>query len=49
VGVLERDAACRHLKPGEVDRWTRDYFHGLGLVHLRGTVSYPETPFWEVA
>jgi RNA-directed DNA polymerase len=39
----------RHLKPGEVERWTRDYFYGLGLVRLRGTVTYPETPFWEAA
>ncbi len=36
----------RHLRPGEVDRWTRDYFHNLGLHRLRGTVRYPEQPFW---
>jgi group II intron reverse transcriptase/maturase len=39
----------RNLKPGEVERWTRDSFHRLGLVRLRGTVKYPETPFWEAA
>jgi RNA-directed DNA polymerase len=32
----------RHLRPGEVERWTRDYFHELGLIRLRGTVAYPE-------
>ena len=33
----------RHLKPGEVKRWTRDYFHqGFDLVRLGGTIQYPE-------
>jgi len=32
----------RHLKPGEARRWTPDYFVGLGLHRLRGTVVYPE-------
>jgi RNA-directed DNA polymerase len=36
----------RHLRPGELDRWTRDYFHNLALHRLRGTVRYPEQPFW---
>ena len=36
----------RHLRPGEAERWNRDYFHGLGLHRLRGTVRYPEQPFW---
>jgi RNA-directed DNA polymerase len=31
----------RHLKPGETSRWTEDYFVGLGLHRLRGTVRYP--------
>ncbi len=35
----------RNLKPGEAKRWSREYFHGLGLHRLRGTVKYPETPF----
>jgi len=32
----------RQLRPGEAARWTRDYFVGLGLHRLRGTVHYPE-------
>jgi group II intron reverse transcriptase/maturase len=32
----------RHLRPGEAEAWTRDYFHALGLHRLRGTVRYPE-------
>ena len=32
----------RHLRAGEADRWTRDYFIGLGLHRLRGTIQYPE-------
>jgi len=32
----------RNLRAGEADRWTRDYFHNLGLHGLRGTVKYPE-------
>ena len=37
----------RHLRAGEAARWTRDYFHNLGLHRLRGTVRYPEQPFWQ--
>jgi group II intron reverse transcriptase/maturase len=37
----------RHLKPGEAKRWTREYFENLGLLRLRGTVRYPEQPFWK--
>ena len=37
----------RNLRPGEAGRWTRDYFHNLGLHRLRGTVRYPEQPFWQ--
>lgn len=32
----------RSLRAGEAERWTRDSFHALGLVRLRGTVKYPE-------
>jgi RNA-directed DNA polymerase len=32
----------RRLRAGEAERWTRDYFHHLGLHRLRGTVEYPE-------
>ncbi|MEQ8272438.1 MAG: group II intron reverse transcriptase/maturase [Deltaproteobacteria bacterium] len=42
--LIERKG--RHLRAGEVTRWTRDFFHNLGLIRLRGTVKYPETPFW---
>ncbi|MGH9817111.1 MAG: group II intron reverse transcriptase/maturase [Candidatus Acidiferrales bacterium] len=31
----------RHLRAGEAAGWTRDYFHGLGLHRLRGTIHYP--------
>jgi group II intron reverse transcriptase/maturase len=37
----------RNLRPGEVDAWTRKYFENLGLIRLRGTVRYPEQPFWK--
>ncbi len=36
----------RHLRAGESDGWTREYFENLGLYRLRGTVRYPEQPFW---
>jgi len=39
----------RNLRAGEAARWTRDYFRNLGLHRLRGTVQYPETPFWRTA
>jgi hypothetical protein len=45
--VLKRKG--RNLRPGEVERWTREYFWSLGLHRLRGTVQYPERPFWQVA
>jgi hypothetical protein len=32
----------RNLRPGEVQRWSREYFYSLGLIRLRGTVHYPE-------
>jgi RNA-directed DNA polymerase len=32
----------RHLRAGEVESWTRNFFHALGLHRLRGTVKYPE-------
>jgi len=32
----------RQLRPGDVKRWSSEYFHGLGLHRLRGTVRYPE-------
>jgi group II intron reverse transcriptase/maturase len=39
----------RNLRPGEATRWTHEYFWNLGLHRLRGTVQYPETPFWRAA
>jgi RNA-directed DNA polymerase len=36
----------RHLRPGEAAGWTREYFERLGLYRLRGTIAYPEQPFW---
>lgn len=36
----------RDLQPGEVKRWTRECFWNLGLHRLRGTVKYPERPFF---
>lgn len=39
----------RNLRAGEERRWSREYFENLGLHRLRGTVKYPETPFWNVA
>lgn len=35
--------AGRQLSAGESAKWTRDFFHNLGLHRLRGTVKYPET------
>jgi group II intron reverse transcriptase/maturase len=32
----------RQLRAGEIEGWTREYFHELGLHRLRGTVAYPE-------
>ncbi len=37
----------RHLRAGEARRWTRESFHNLGLVKLRGTVQFPEPAFWQ--
>jgi RNA-directed DNA polymerase len=32
----------RNLRPGQARQWTEDWFNGLGLYRLRGTVRYPE-------
>jgi hypothetical protein len=32
----------RQLRPGEAERWTANFFHGLGVHRLRGTIQYPE-------
>ncbi|MFZ2507291.1 MAG: group II intron reverse transcriptase/maturase [Steroidobacteraceae bacterium] len=39
----------RQLQPGESAGWTREYFENLGLYRLRGTIHYPEQPFWKGA
>jgi group II intron reverse transcriptase/maturase len=39
----------RHLRAGEAPCWTREYFEAFGLHRLRGTVCYPESPFWRRA
>jgi RNA-directed DNA polymerase len=36
----------RHLQPGEARNWTRESFENLGLCRLRGTIRYPEQPFF---
>jgi RNA-directed DNA polymerase len=36
----------RNLRPGEVERWSRESFENLGLHRLNGTISYPAQPFW---
>jgi RNA-directed DNA polymerase len=33
----------RNLRAGQAWRWTEDWFNGLGLHRLRGTVRYPKT------
>jgi RNA-directed DNA polymerase len=32
----------RNLRAGQAQQWTRDWFHGLGLYRLSGTVRYPK-------
>lgn len=46
---LRRKRKGRHLKPGEMRTWTRDAFENLGLCRLRGTIRFPERPFWQNA
>jgi group II intron reverse transcriptase/maturase len=31
----------RHLRAGEANEWTREFFEALGLHRLRGTIRYP--------
>jgi group II intron reverse transcriptase/maturase len=44
--ALRRARKGRHLKAGAWRCWTREYFERLSLYRLRGTISYPERPFW---
>jgi RNA-directed DNA polymerase len=46
LAALRRKRKGRHLRPGEPRCWTREYFERLGLYRLRGTIAYPEQPFW---
>ena len=39
----------RNLRPGEAERWSREYFWSLGLHQLRGTICYPERAFFKEA
>jgi hypothetical protein len=32
----------RHMRAGELQRWTREWFEGHGLHRMRGTVRYPK-------
>jgi RNA-directed DNA polymerase len=32
----------RNLRAGQADQWTEEWFNGLGLFRLRGTVRYPK-------
>ena len=41
---LRLKRAGRQLDGRIASTWNRDYFIGLGLHRLRGTVAYPETP-----
>jgi RNA-directed DNA polymerase len=33
----------RNLRAGQTRQWTEDWFNGLGLYRLRGTIRYPKT------
>jgi RNA-directed DNA polymerase len=46
---LRRKRKGRQLRAGEAATWTREYFENLGLYRLRGTIRYPEQPFWKEA
>jgi RNA-directed DNA polymerase len=38
---LMRKRYGRHLRPGQTDVWTREWFEAQGLYRLRGTIRYP--------
>ena len=44
--ALRRKRKGRHMQPGEARCWTRESLERLGLYRLRGTIAYPEQPFW---
>ena len=35
----------RHLRAGELERWSREFFEALGSRRLRGSIRYPRHPF----
>jgi RNA-directed DNA polymerase len=46
--ALRVKRAGRHLRVGQANRWTREYFERLGLHRLRGTIRYAgATSFWK--
>lgn len=47
--ALRRKRKGRNLRAGEMRTWTRDAFEDLGLCRLRGTIRFPERPFWQRA
>jgi group II intron reverse transcriptase/maturase len=47
--ALRRKRKGRNLRSGEAAGWTRESFENLGLYRLRGTICYPEQPFWKEA
>ena len=44
--ALRVERKGRNLRPGEYKKWTREYFWSFGLHRLRGTIQYPERPFF---
>jgi len=44
--ALRRKRKGRHMQSGEARCWTRESLERLGLYRLRGTIAYPEQPFW---
>jgi RNA-directed DNA polymerase len=41
LGGLMRKRYGRHLRPGQWETWTREWFEAHGLYRLRGTIRYP--------
>jgi len=41
LGGLMRKRYGRHLRPGQWETWTREWFEAHGLYQLRGTIRYP--------
>lgn len=42
LGGLMRKRHGRNLRPGQAEAWRDEWFWGLGLHRLRGTIRYPE-------